>query len=155
MSANKLQFDREYVISRCVELKRNVVAQDEFDTGARQKLNLGHTFGHSIESNSQFSISHGLAVAIGIKMAAMVAYKTGICSSQTCQTIQNILVDFGLPVTTEYSVEALLDSTLSDKKRFGGHLNLILPRQIGECIIQKTPISEMQSIIETGLSHGY
>ena len=61
-----LSFDREWVIARCVTLKRDVVAQDEFDRGARQKLNLGHTFGHSVEALSNFAISHGQAVAIGM-----------------------------------------------------------------------------------------
>ena len=54
-----LSFDRENVITRCVELKRDVVAEDEFDTGQRMKLNLGHTIGHGVEAKSQFAISHG------------------------------------------------------------------------------------------------
>ena len=57
-----LDFDRESVIARCVELKRDVVMRDEFDTGERQKLNLGHTIGHGIEAHSNFTISHGKAV---------------------------------------------------------------------------------------------
>ena len=66
-------FDREAVIARCVELKRNVVMEDEFDTGERMKLNLGHTFGHGIEAVSHFTVSHGKAVAIGMAMAARCA----------------------------------------------------------------------------------
>lgn len=58
-----LSFDREAVITRCVELKRDVVMEDEFDTGARMKLNLGHTVGHGVEAKSHFAISHGKAVA--------------------------------------------------------------------------------------------
>ena len=61
-----LSFDREAVITRCVELKRDVVMEDEFDTGARMKLNLGHTVGHGVEAKSHFAISHGKAVAIGM-----------------------------------------------------------------------------------------
>jgi len=60
-----LNFDREAVITRCVELKRDVVAEDEFDTGARMKLNLGHTIGHGVEARSNFSLSHGKSVSIG------------------------------------------------------------------------------------------
>ena len=52
-----LSFDREAVITRCVELKRDVVMEDEFDTGARMKLNLGHTVGHGVEAKSHFAIS--------------------------------------------------------------------------------------------------
>ena len=54
-----LDFDREAVITRCVELKRDVVMEDEFDTGARMKLNLGHTIGHGVEARSNFTLSHG------------------------------------------------------------------------------------------------
>ena len=61
-----LSFDREAVIARCVELKRDVVAEDEFDRGKRQKLNLGHTIGHGIEACSGYGISHGKAVAMGM-----------------------------------------------------------------------------------------
>ena len=61
---NGLDFDREYVISECVKMKRDIVEKDEFDKCERQKLNLGHTVGHSIEACSNFKISHGSAVAI-------------------------------------------------------------------------------------------
>ena len=64
-------FDREAVISRCVELKRDVVAQDEFDTGVRMKLNLGHTIGHGIEAGTDYTVTHGKAVAAGM---AIVSY---------------------------------------------------------------------------------
>ena len=58
-------FDREYVISRCVEMKRDYVCEDEFDNGVRRKLNLGHTIGHAIEKCSDYTIPHGHAVAAG------------------------------------------------------------------------------------------
>lgn len=148
---NNLDFDREYVITRCVELKRDVIMEDEFDTGARQKLNLGHTFGHSIEANSHFSISHGFAVATGMNMAAKAAFKLNVCNEETCNSIYTILTDFGLPVSTEYSAQSLLECALSDKKRFGSFVNLVLPERIGSCILRKTPVSEMQTIIELGL----
>ena len=71
-------FPREDVIARCVELKRDVVAQDEFDTGLRMKLNLGHTVGHAVEAESHFSISHGKAVAIGTAIVARACCNLGI-----------------------------------------------------------------------------
>ena len=57
-------------MARCVEIKRDIVEQDEFDLGVRQYLNFGHTIGHSIEKNSGYEISHGRAVAIGMVLAA-------------------------------------------------------------------------------------
>ena len=70
-----LAFHREDVIARCVELKRDVVMEDEFDTGTRMKLNLGHTVGHGVEAQSHFSVSHGKAVAIGMAIVARSAAK--------------------------------------------------------------------------------
>ena len=139
------KFDRETVITRCVELKRDVVAQDEFDTGLRMKLNLGHTIGHGIEACSEYSISHGKAVSIG--MAIVV--RGSRCAD--AERIQCCLKKFGLPTSTEYTAEQLFQCALSDKKRSGGTVNLIVPRAIGDCVIVPTPIEEVQSFIQAGL----
>lgn len=145
LEADGLNFDRESVISRCVELKKNVVAEDEFDAGARQKLNLGHTIGHSVEAQSNFTITHGQAVAIGM----------AIITKATCKTIYVQLVDvlkkFRLPTATAFTAKQLFTSALSDKKRSGGTLNLIVPKKIGECAILSTPVDTLQSLIEEGL----
>ena len=138
-------FDRESVIARCVELKRDVVAVDEFDTGARMKLNLGHTIGHGIEGCSHYTVSHGKAVAIGTAI---------VCRASHCpdeNRILSILSQFGLPVSTDFSSEALYEFTLTDKKRSGGIINLIIPRCIGNCEIVPTPVEKLKSFIEEGL----
>lgn len=140
-----LAFDREAVIQRCVELKRDVVMEDEFDTGARMKLNLGHTVGHGVEAKSHFGISHGKAVAIG---TAIVSRASGCPDADR---ILAILKQFGLPTNTKYSAEDLYTYTLSDKKRTGGTVNLIIPQQIGHCDIVPTPVENMKSFIEAGL----
>ena len=140
-----LSFDRENVITRCVELKRNVVMEDEFDTGARMKLNLGHTIGHGLEAKSEFTVSHGRAVAIGMAIVS----RASKCIDNN--RIQNILSLFGLPTETGYSAEDLYTYTLSDKKRSGGTVNLILPRAIGSCEIVPTPVECLKSFIEAGL----
>ena len=140
-----LSFDRETVITRCVELKRDVVAEDEFDTGARMKLNLGHTIGHGVEAKSNFAVSHGRAVAIGM---AIVSRASGCPDSDR---IQSILKKFDLPTETGCSAEDLFAYTLSDKKRSGGTVNLILPRAIGSCDIVPTPVENLESFIQAGL----
>lgn len=151
LSKNTLNFDREAVISRCVELKRDVVIEDEFDTSARQKLNLGHTIGHAVEALSHYKISHGQAVSIGMSVVSAAAEKAGICCPNTCKSILDILNRFNLPTATNYTSEELFIHALSDKKRFGETVNLILPVSIGSCIIQPTGISQLQSFIEAGL----
>ena len=145
LSANGLDFDRESVIARCVELKRNVVAEDEFDTGARQKLNLGHTVGHGIEARSNFTITHGQAVAIGMAIVAKAGCKA--IYEELCAVLQK----FKLPTSTVFSASELYVSALSDKKRSGGTVNLIVPREIGCCEIIPTPVEKLESFIKEGL----
>ena len=138
-------FDREAVIARCVELKRNVVMEDEFDTGARMKLNLGHTIGHGIEARSNFALSHGKSVAIGMAIVSRAA------KCPDTQRIISCLERFGLPTTIDYPVEDIYHYTLSDKKRSGGTVNLIIPRSIGCCDIVPTPVETLKTFIEEGL----
>ena len=146
-----LNFDRKKIISRCIELKKNVVAEDEFDTGARQKLNLGHTIGHGIEAQSDYSISHGQAVAIGMAIVSKAAAKCDICDITVHEDICRILDVFMLPKEASCTAAELYNNALSDKKRSGGTVNLIVPRSIGDCIIKPTPVTEIKSFIEAGL----
>ena len=146
-----LDFDREAVIRRCVELKRDVVMEDEFDTGARMKLNLGHTVGHGVEARSHFGLSHGKSVAIGMAIVTRSAVKLGLCETSCCNDLLDVLHRFALPVSTEYSADELYTYTLSDKKRSGGTVKLIVPRRIGFCDIVPSPVSELKSFIEAGL----
>ena len=148
---NGLDFDRQWVITRCVELKSQVVAQDEFDTGARQKLNLGHTLGHGVEAQSNYTISHGKAVAIGMALVSRAGVTEGICTNTTQKSIHDILTKFGLPVDTNCTAEMLYSSALSDKKRFGVTVNLIIPEKIGNCIIHALPVDKLMGFIEAGL----
>ena len=144
-------FDREYVISKCITFKRDVVQVDEFDTGARQKLNLGHTIGHGIEAGSNFRITHGQAVAAGMAIVTRSAAKSGLCTRDTAETLCAVLEKFSLAAKTEFSACALYNAALFDKKRSGGTVNLIVPRKIGCCEIIATPVTELESFIEAGL----
>ena len=140
-----LHFDREAVITRCVELKRDVVMEDEFDTGARMKLNLGHTIGHGVEARSNFSLSHGCAVSIG------TAIVTRASNCPDGSRILSVLEKFGLPTSTDYPVDDIYRYTLSDKKRSGSMVKLIIPVAIGQCKIVPTPVESLKSFIEAGL----
>ena len=140
-----LAFDREAVIAHCIELKRDVVFLDEFDTGLRMKLNLGHTIGHAIESCSNYQHSHGQAVSMGIAIVSRAA------KCPDSQRIIALLKQFGLPTATAYSAEVLTDAALSDKKRHGGMVNLIIPKAIGDCAVVPTPVAHLHAFIEEGL----
>lgn len=151
LAQNGLNFDRERVIARCVELKRDVVAEDEFDTGARMKLNLGHTIGHGVEAQSKYSISHGKAVAIGMAIVARSAANQGICPEITKTVILQVLEKFGLPTRTDFTAQQLYESALSDKKRSGDAIHMIIPRSVGVCVIRPISVAEIEAFIEAGL----
>lgn len=146
-----LNFDREYVISRCIELKQAVVSEDEFDTGVRQKLNFGHTIAHCVETISHFQISHGQAVAVGMAIITKAAASMGICNKIVYQRIWQLLKLYRFHLTAEYASAELYRVALSDKKRNASTVNLIVPKEIGNCMIMPIPVSELQAFIEAGL----
>ena len=146
-----LTFDRTDVVSRCIALKRDVVALDEFDTGERQKLNLGHTIGHGVEAQSNFQISHGKAVAIGMMIVAKSAAKRNLCEKSLVLRLTDLLKKFKLPTSTDFDEHQLYDSALSDKKRTGDTLNLVIPQTIGHCEVVPMPIPMLKSFIKDGL----
>ena len=134
-------------IARCVEIKRDVVAEDEFDRGLRGLLNFGHTLGHGIEKESNFQITHGSAVAKGSVIAAKIAVLLGLCPRSVADEIETILLDYGFDLSCPYSAEALYNAALSDKKRAGGSLTLILPEAIGQCVLHKIPCEELLPLL--------
>ena len=151
LTANGIQFDPEYVITRCVELKRDVVSKDEFDRGDRQKLNLGHTAGHGIEACSEFQVTHGQAVAIGMSIISRAAKALRLCSETTNRKILEVIEEFGLPTSTRYTADEIYCAALNDKKRAGGTITLIVPIEIGSCCLRSVPVQDFLTIIEAGL----
>lgn len=124
-----------YCIRRCCELKAEVVAADERETGLRALLNLGHTFGHAIEAEMGYgNWLHGEAVAAGMVMAARASERLGQFSSQDTQRIITLLKRAGLPVSgpQEMSAQAYIPHMLRDKKVLAGELRLVLPLAIGK-----------------------
>ena len=133
-----------YCIRRCCELKAEVVAADERETGLRALLNLGHTFGHAIEAEMGYgNWLHGEAVAAGMVMAARTSERLGQFSSAETQRIITLLTRAGLPVNgpREMSAQAYLPHMLRDKKVLAGEMRLILPLAIGK------------SEVRSGVSH--
>ena len=135
----------EAVVATCVDAKRAVVEEDEFDTGRRQLLNLGHTLGHAVEANSNFALSHGQAVAIGMAMIAEAAAEKGFCTAGTREEICALLRQYGLPVETDQPAEAIIRTALGDKKRRSNTITLIVPREVGVCELVPVPVDELGS----------
>lgn len=143
--------DLEEIIETCVSMKRDVVEEDEFDTGKRQLLNLGHTFGHAIEQKSHFQMTHGHAVAIGMHLIAKVAEAKGIAEKGTAAAIAKALEQNQLPKETTFSPAEVAEGTLRDKKRRGGTISFVFPKKIGACEIVKIPVEEVEALAKMAM----
>lgn len=139
------------IIARCLNIKCRLVFEDEFDTGPRQLLNLGHTFGHAVENCSGYEVSHGKAVAIGMVMAASVSAELGICGLECPEQIRDMVRAHGLPDRTDINGDALLDVILSDKKRSAKGITFVFPEEIGRCRLQKLPQNDIKGILDAAL----
>lgn len=151
LQREKTNFDLEAVIARCVEMKRDIVNADEFEGGVRQLLNLGHTLGHAVEQRSNFTLSHGCCVAIGLAVVTRAAAKEGLCTDACAEEILRTIDALGLPSKTEESIESLMDVMLSDKKRSADTITCVIPKEIGSCYREKMSISRLKNFMEAGL----
>ena len=142
------------IIARCVAFKARVVEQDETETGLRKTLNLGHTAAHAIELCSGYTIPHGHAVAVGLAIIARAAEVLGWTSENIAARVEAALVKNGLPITTDFSPEALANAALSDKKRAGGQMTLVVPRGIGDCILMDIPVEQLERVFRAGMGAG-
>jgi 3-dehydroquinate synthase len=131
------------IIERCLRIKQEYVSADERDLGLRHFLNLGHTFGHAIEACAAYHIPHGCAVAAGMAMITRAAARKGICAEDTPHALSELLLQFGLPVVSEYTASQLMDAIRMDKKRAGDTLTLVVPEEIGRCRLLPVPLAEV------------
>lgn len=141
-----------HLSGRAIEIKRRVVQEDERDTGARQLLNFGHTLGHAIEKCSGFSVSHGHAVAIGMVIESRAALQFGWSREDCAAPLSEILKKFGFSLDCPYSASQLTQAALSDKKRQGDRLTLVIPVAQGDCQLKELPVSRLEEFIKAGLS---
>ncbi|MBE6535720.1 MAG: 3-dehydroquinate synthase [Ruminococcaceae bacterium] len=142
----------ESVIAACVRNKRDIVEEDEFDSGKRQLLNLGHTIGHAIEACSDFEISHGCAVAIGMVTVMRAAAKNELCPNEDLDSLISALCREGLPTECQFGVDELLAAATADKKRKGEKITLVVPYSIGDSRLVTLPLTELSDFISKGLS---
>lgn len=140
-----------YVIERSCVNKAEVVAEDEFESGIRATLNLGHTFGHAIETGMGYgAYLHGEAVSIGIGYATDLSRRIGWLTDDDVERILSFLKAASLPVNPpkEMDVAQFIDLMTVDKKNVDGKIRLILLKSIGEATL---PMSVNQSLIEQTL----
>ena len=143
-----------YAIRRSCECKAHLVAIDEREQGPRALLNLGHTFGHAIETGAGYGeYLHGEAVAIGMVLAAGLSQRLGWLSAADIQRVRNLLEALGLPVVApKLGVQRTLELMRLDKKVLKGQLRLVLLRRLGEGVItadypEEALLAELQAAV--------
>ena len=142
-------------VTRCCELKAQIVAEDERESGKRALLNLGHTFGHAIETSLGYGQwLHGEAVACGMWLAADTSRRLGWLADAEVDRVAQLLESAKLPTLppSEMTVDAFLRAMAVDKKNVDDRLRLILLRSLGDaCIHDFTELALVSECIQAAL----
>ena len=136
----------EEVITRCVEVKASVVAEDEREGGRRRILNLGHTIAHAIEKSTN-KMNHGEAVAVGMHHITHVALAENMISEGDAARIFALIERYGFDTTLPVEHKPLLDAIKGDKKRTGNSLHIIFPTGIGSIADRVVPFEKLSEIL--------
>jgi len=142
--------DVAWMVQRAINVKVAVVEEDPYERGRRAVLNLGHTFAHAFEVLADYQLHHGLAVSMGMAAAAHLAEVRGLCPSHSRERIIATLRHHDLPTTYDaHAPEAVYRAMYADKKRRGPSLRFVLPRGIGEVVIDSdVPADQVLSALE-------
>ena len=144
----------EDVIEKCVIIKNDYVSCDVYDKGKRQLLNLGHTLGHAIEKHSNFSVSHGKAVLMGMYMLAQMFNGTeGI--GRILIELEKVGLKYDMPVEYPLSVYELWSLAINDKKRHADYITIARPYDIGDCRLDNVKISNPINFTESVKNQTY
>ncbi|NLY82325.1 MAG: 3-dehydroquinate synthase [Clostridiales bacterium] len=146
--------DIEVIIKKSVLAKAKLVEEDEFDTGSRRLLNLGHTFGHAIEIAGEYRYSHGEAVAMGIMIVSKAAVAKGYLAKNDYDKIKNLISSYEFDLEPEFTAEKLYEIMLLDKKREGKSITVVVPFAIGDSRLVKLKLEEAKEYLVEGLKQG-
>ena len=127
----------EYICRKNIEIKYNVVTQDEQEDGLREVLNLGHTVGRAIEAASKYEISHRNAVSLGMVAQVLLGYNRGYVTDKQKDRVIEIYNKAGLPVTLneKVKIENILDKMYADKKVRKGKIKFVFQKGIGDMMV--------------------
>ncbi|MEG1622028.1 MAG: 3-dehydroquinate synthase [Alistipes sp.] len=136
------------MVTAAIRVKVGIVERDEFETGDRRLLNLGHTLAHAIEKCSS-KMNHGEAVAVGLHLVSRAAVALGLLSADEGMRITHLLDKFGFVLTPPVEVRKLLQAIQKDKKWESGNLFVVLPALIGRCEVRKMPLATLESLLKS------
>ncbi len=143
------EMDMKKLVYLCVDYKRMIVEEDEFEGGKRRLLNLGHTPAHGIEKLSDYSIPHGRAVALGLEIILSASLKRGYIDKNTYAELLATAQKCAKARTgaTQFSLKDIVSACLTDKKRSGEYITLIMVYGVGDCRPVKIKISELKEYL--------
>ena len=139
------------IVHRNVAIKSSIVSADEQEHGRRKILNFGHTLGHAIEKCSSYTIPHGNAVAIGMVLAARAGEKLGHSPKGTLEAVVSAVTHFGLPSTCVYRADELYAAAVSDKKRSGDRIDIVILKEIGRAETVPLSMEELRDFTEAAV----
>ncbi len=134
-SKEKLFEHIEEIIFSCVDIKREIVEKDEKESGERKLLNFGHTYGHALEKLNHFEISHGLAVAAGMREVTLISQRRGQTQAGCAERIERVCRAFGLNTDIKADRDAIVAAMRNDKKSSGKGLDIVLLKDIGSAFV--------------------
>jgi len=140
------------IVTESCSIKAKVVSQDEREGGLRRILNFGHTIGHSIEAASDYAISHGRAVSIGMVVVSKLALIKGMFSEREFKRLKTLLNNLGLPtcVPSDLDTRTLIELLYHDKKTIAGRINFVLCSEIGRCFVtDEVDVKEVEEAIDS------
>ena len=135
----------EKIVYDSVVLKAGIVNRDEKEKGERRKLNFGHTFGHAIEKVT--GLPHGEAVGLGMLVAASLSQRRGYLSVEEREKIRALIMQLGLPQRLQGDGERIVHALRKDKKREGEEIYFVLLQQIGNAIVEKVSLDELEAVV--------
>ena len=139
--------DSAAIIKKNVDIKYNVVSQDENETGERKLLNFGHTIGHAIENTS--NLSHGNAISIGMVAACRISEEINGFSKAETKRITALLLKYELPVAFTSDKQKTWEILLHDKKKSGSNMSFVVLDKIGAASVKSMPLDHLHKIFNS------
>ncbi len=134
------------LIKRNVEIKYNVVVNDEYETGERKLLNFGHTIGHAIENTSK--LSHGNAISIGMVAACRISEKINRFDFSESEKVIELLQKYELPVSFDFDKQKAWEVLQHDKKKSGDYMHFVVLDRIGKASVQSIQMENLHEIFK-------
>ena len=141
------------IIYRSLNIKKRMIEIDEFDQNERKVFNYGHSFGHAIETMTNYEMPHGIAVSYGMSISNYVSYKLKyITEDQYLEMEEQIRKVYSYMELPTFDIDQYIETLKKDKKNIGSNLGLILTRGLGKMFLQQVPVEKVKGFISEKLN---